>query len=220
MYVAKSTKGIKRLKLSERKSIKINTDTMSAITGMLLSDGHISQRSKTANARFILSQSAKLTKREYFELVFTLMKPFFTINYKPYIKEWVDIKTNIKYSSISLTTMQLPCFVSLRSLWYVNGIKIIPENISELLTPIALAHWIMGDGSRQNDGLHLSVYAFTNSDVNLLIKVLTDKYGLYCTIHQTKNGPRIYIDKNSTNLLRPIVLPYIVPSLKYKIDNS
>jgi hypothetical protein len=68
----------------------------------------------------------------------------------------------------------------------------------------------MGDGSRQNDGLHLSVYAFSINDVNLLIKVLTDKYHVHCTIHQTKNGPRIYINKLSMNLLRPIISPYIV----------
>jgi len=219
LFAAKSTKGIKRLTLNERKAINIDTDTMSAITGMLLSDGHIAQRSKSSNARFIFSQSANLIKREYFELVLTLMKPFCTANYKPYIKNWIDSKTNINYSSISLTTMQLPCFVSLRTLWYINGIKKVPLNIQELLTPIALAHWIMGDGSRQNNGLHLSVYAFSIDNVNILIKALTEKYNVKCTIHQTKNGPRIYIDKTSMNLLRPIISPYIVASLKYKIDN-
>jgi hypothetical protein len=78
-------------------------------------------------------------------------------------------------------------------------------------------------GSQKNNGLHLSVYAFSISDVNLLIKALTDKYHFHCTIHQTKNGttlPRIYINKSSMNILRPIISPYIVVSLKYKIDNN
>jgi hypothetical protein len=86
LFAAKSTKGIKRLTVNERKAIKIDTDIMSAITGMLLSDGHIAQRSENSNARFIFSQSANLVKREYFELVLTLMTPFCTANYKPYIK--------------------------------------------------------------------------------------------------------------------------------------
>jgi len=43
---------------------KIDTDTMNAITGMLLSDEHVAQRSKNSNARFIFSQSANLVKRE------------------------------------------------------------------------------------------------------------------------------------------------------------
>jgi hypothetical protein len=59
--------------------------------------------------------------------------------------------------------MQLPCFNDLRALWYENGVKILPSNIQKLFTPIALAHWIMADGSKQNEGLHLSVYAYTSS---------------------------------------------------------
>jgi hypothetical protein len=51
------------------------------------------------------------------------------------------------------------------------------------LTPVGLAHWIMGDGSRQNKGLHLSVYSFTIDEVNLLIKVLNIKFGVKCSIH-------------------------------------
>jgi len=33
----------------------------------------------------------------------------------------------------------------------------------------------MGDGSKQNEGIHLSVYAFTPSDVELLITALSAK---------------------------------------------
>jgi hypothetical protein len=49
---------------------------MSAITGMMLSDGHIALRALSINARFIFVQSAKSTKQEYFNLVLNLMKPF------------------------------------------------------------------------------------------------------------------------------------------------
>jgi len=53
----------------------------------------------------------------------------------------------------------------------------------ELLIPTGLAYWIMGDGSMHNKGLHLSVYAFSSEELNLLIKVLEHKFGLYCSIH-------------------------------------
>jgi hypothetical protein len=39
--------------------------------------------------------------------------------------------------------------------FYLNGVKIIPENIYDLLTPEALAHLIMGDGSAKSHGLIL-----------------------------------------------------------------
>jgi hypothetical protein len=68
---------------------------------------------------------------------------------------------------------------------------------------LSLAHWIMGDGSKQNEGLHLSVYAFSQSNVEILTDALKNRYGLHCTIHATESGPRIYINKNSVNILRP-----------------
>ena len=97
----------------EREAISINDDTMNCITGIMLSDGHIQQRSVTGNGRFIFTQSGKPEKREYFDLVLEVMKPFCSANYVPYAKEWLDTRSNTINSSISLTTMQLPCFTSL-----------------------------------------------------------------------------------------------------------
>lgn len=91
----------------------------------------------------------------------------------------------------------------------------------EILTPVGLAHWIMSDGSKQNLGLHLSVYAFTKEDVNLLIKVLELKFGLKCSIHNLSSigdKPRIYIWKDSMPLLKDTVSRYIIPEMKYKIN--
>jgi hypothetical protein len=50
----------------------------------------------------------------------------------------------------------------LYNLFYVNGVKIIPNTlIYELLTPVALAHWIMGDGKARPSGLILCTHSFT-----------------------------------------------------------
>jgi LAGLIDADG DNA endonuclease family len=54
----------------------------------------------------------------------------------------------------------------------IKKIKRVPLNIQNLLISLALAHCIMGDGFRQNKGIHLSVYAFTPEEVELLISVL------------------------------------------------
>jgi hypothetical protein len=51
----------------------------------------------------------------------------------------------------------------------------------------------MGDGSRQNKGIHLSVYAFTPEDVELLINVLETKFDFKCSIHKLGKMPRIYV---------------------------
>ena len=86
-----------------------------------------------------------------------------------------------------------------------------------MLTPLALAHLIMGDGSKQNEGIQLSVYAFTPSDVELLITALNERYNIKCSIHATEKGPRINVNKKNIEILKPLVSTQIVPSMKYKI---
>jgi len=53
---------------------------MSAITGMMLSDGHIGQRSITGNHRCMFVKSGKLDKRDYFNFVLTLLITFCSAN--------------------------------------------------------------------------------------------------------------------------------------------
>lgn len=84
----------------------------------------------------------------------------------------VDKNTSKTYSATSFTTMQLPCFNEYRELFYDINKKKVPENIREILTPRGLAFWIMDDGSKQGKGLHISVYGFSNSDVDKLMFTL------------------------------------------------
>jgi hypothetical protein len=48
------------------------------------------------------------------------------------------MKTN--FYGVQFFTRVLPCFTELHNLFYVNKVKIIPNNFYELLTPVALAH--------------------------------------------------------------------------------
>jgi hypothetical protein len=75
----------------------------------------------------------------------------------------------------------------------------------------------MGYGSKQNEGIHLSVYVFSTSEVELLITALNERYNLKCSIHLSDRGPRIYVNKRNMEILRPLVSTHILPSMKYKI---
>lgn len=156
-----------------------------------------------------------------------MLAPYCTPGLIPYIKEWTDKRTLAIYSSTSFATMQLPAFNIYHSLFYktvldpetskISYIKIVPTNIQDLLSPEGLAYWIMGDGSRQNDGMHLSIYAFTNAECTLLLNALTNKWSLNCTIHSTKSGPRIYVDGKSMNIVRELTKDHMDPLMYYKI---
>jgi hypothetical protein len=119
-------------------------------------------------------------------------------NFEAKSKSFLDKKTNKTYSSISFATLTLPCFTYYRKLFYnSNNKKIVPLNINQLLTPIGLSYWIMDDGSLQNKGLHLSVYAFSYENVLLLKSTLENLFLpealIKCTIHTHKKGYRLYI---------------------------
>ena len=111
------------------------------------------------------------------------------------------------------------CFTELHSLFYPAGVKVIPSNIYELLTPVALAHHIMGDGYRWHHGIVLCTDSYSISDIVRLINVLIIKYRLECTLrYHRPTHPRIYIKDSSMPILRDLVRPYMEKSMFYKID--
>ena len=109
-----------------------------------MSDGWLAFSSKAnKNARLGLSQSG--AHSQYVWFVFNILSHYYSSG--PYLITSV-ISGNRNYG-LQFFTRSMPCMTELHSLFYPNGVKIVPHNIYELLTPIALAHMIMGDGSKQ-----------------------------------------------------------------------
>lgn len=213
----RSTKGIKRLSSSERKLITIPNDIKDVLVGILLGDAHIVKRSSTGNSRLVYAQTS-ITHKGYFDYVYSIFSYFCVKDYLPQSRIIRDKRTNKTYSAISFTTMQLSCFNEYKEKFYLSNVKIVPHNIYELLTPKGLAFWIMDDGSKQGSGLHLSVYAFSNKDVDKLMFTLQDKFNLRCSIHYNRNNkPRIYIFKESMDRLISLVKPYFINEMLYKL---
>lgn len=51
-----------------------------------------------------------------------------------------DPRTGKIYSQLQFKTLVFPCLNAYHELFYLNGKKIIPKNIGDLLTPRALAY--------------------------------------------------------------------------------
>ncbi|RUS34417.1 homing endonuclease [Jimgerdemannia flammicorona] len=90
--------------------------------------------------------------------------------------------------TLEFFTRSLPCFTELYTLFYPNGVKTVPLEIFDLLTPVALAHWICCDGSVQRHGLILCTDSFTIQEVVLLMNVLMVRYSLDCTLREPRQG--------------------------------
>ena len=104
-------------------------------------------------------------------------------------------------------------------MFYKNKNKVVPLNIYEFLTPLALAVWIMDDGGFTNYGIRIASNSFTLLEVELLNEVIKSKFHLETTIQKIgiQNQYSIYIHKKSINHLKTIVGPFIVPSMLYKL---
>ena len=138
LYAARSTKGIKRLSSIERALITIPDDIKDILVGILLGDAHIVKRSPLSNSRLVYAQTIPI-HREYFNHVYNFFIPFCVKDYIPQSRIVKDNRTKKVYSAIFFTTMQLPCFNVFKEMFYILNVKIVPNNIYELLTPKGLA---------------------------------------------------------------------------------
>jgi hypothetical protein len=93
------------------------------------------------------------------------------------------VRAGTRFFGLELFTRSLSYFSKLNYLFYPNGIKVIPYNLYKLLTPLALAHMIMVDGSAKSYDLILCTNSYSIQDIILLMNVLLIHYRLECSIH-------------------------------------
>ena len=208
-----STVGTGRFTKQVSEMIKLPPHQYSVIVGLILSDGLLRFASaKHKNARFEFKQS--LAHSGYVWFVFNLLSHY--CNSSPILTSGVT-KGN-RFYGLQFSTRALPCFNELYSLFYPNGVKLIPEDIYNILTPVALAHIIMGDGSTERHGLIICTDSYSVQDIVRLMNVLVIRYRLKCTLrYHTPTQPRIYISERSMPLLRTIVTPHMCSTMLYKL---
>lgn len=132
-----------------------------------------------------------------------------------------SLRNNKTLYHMAFFTRSLPIFEEYLLLFYKNNKKIVPLDIYNLLTPLALAHWIMGDGQKRTVGLVLCTDSYTIQETVLFISVLILRYNFICTLREVKkNQYRIYISEKSMNSLRNIVSPYMIDSMLYKLNKN
>lgn len=126
------------------------------------------------------------------------------------------------YYSVQTSTRSYPCFTQLYNTFYPNGIKVVPNDIFDLLTPISLAYWAMDDGSisKEKYGFLLHTQGFTLQEVILLINVLKIKFDLDCTAQKSRDKYLLYIKSQSIKKFIKLVKPYFQNSaiLSQKLD--
>ena len=172
--------------------------------------------SHNSNTRIVFRQGS--TNAEYFLHLYTLFQTF--VATPPRISTLTDKITGKTRYNLSFTTLALPCFNYLYENFYVKGKKIVPSNIDSYLTSIGLAYWLIDDGGFTGSGLKLYTNAFSEDELNLLIKALEKNFSIKASIHKSSidNQKTLYISKSQLPLVIALVKDYMHPSMMYKLN--
>jgi hypothetical protein len=176
----------------------------------------IRKRKASVNARLQFEQS--ILHEDYLLHLYDLFKTYCSSLPKTTNRPPHKVTRKI-YTRVTFNTFSLPCFNELYDLFYPNGQKVVPLNIGELLTPLSLVYWLCDDGSfnKKDRALVLSTQSFTIAEVELLVQVLTDKFGLKSTINANNGGFTIRISAKSTPVLQSLLKDLMPSMMLYKI---
>jgi hypothetical protein len=186
------------------------------MVGCLLGDAHASKYGKNLGNTRIEFKQGVIHAPYLFFIYFQLLFWGFVTAFTPVPKSTSDGKGGT-HQSLRFRTMRLPVFNWFRDLFYPNGIKIVPAIIGLLLTPRALAYWIMDDAGYHASGMLLHTNSFTKADVMLLISVLESNFSIKATLRAAGEKWIIYVPAAYMSTVRSTVLPYIHSSMLYKI---
>lgn len=98
-------------------------------------------------------------------------------------------------------------FLWFYQIFYKDKIKVLPEfnYLIQLLTPLALAIWIMDDGTFKSPGIRIAINNFTKKEGEILIQVLQEKYNIKSSLHKNSDQYQLYIKKESMKILIDLV---------------
>ena len=188
-----------------------------SLIGIILGDGFVDRAKSKYNTRIRLEQSYP-EKSEYLKSLYELFEPLVAM--EPTLLTRENKKTGVVTKSLYFRTLAMPCLNYYHELFYKDGVKIVPQNLTELLTARGLAYWIMDDGGKSiyNQTI-LHTRSFSKQEVEYLQFVLNQNFGLKTRLEEKKQDQWvIYIPVRQTQKkLKDIVGPYMHKSMLYKI---
>lgn len=189
------------------------------LVGTILGDGNLRFASRNRQANFIVDHGIK--QKTYVFWKHEIMKNFVLTEPKELSRIYHKDKS-IKLKSFRFSTISHPDFTSLYNLFYKNGVKIIPDNIKDILkSPFSFAIWFMDDGNKNHQAVFLNTQQFSKDEQRILRDCLYKNFGLETTLnkhwfYKGKQFYRIRISADSTKKLYSLIKDFLLPSMRYK----
>jgi hypothetical protein len=202
------------------------------ITGNMLGDGSVAYStgrngSQATNARYSMTMKAD-AKPYMLSLLDQVYGPYCGSGLIAYPNINLPQHVGKEVTQYYFATLSSELFSAIHSMWYrldaASGryIKIVPSMIIDMLSPLALAHWIMEDGYFEYGKAQtvlLCTESFTKAECELLILALA-KLDIIATLkvrNKAKGSFRVRISKTSMHHVRNLVQPYMHPMFTYKL---
>jgi LAGLIDADG DNA endonuclease family protein len=112
-------------------------------------------------------------------------------------------------------TRSLPELTPYYREFYHGGRKSI--STVPVLTPLALAVWLMDDGCASRTSVYLNTQQFDLYSQHRLIEALRRQFGIHATLNRDKSYFRIRVSVQGTRILSVLVRPLMLPELRYKL---
>lgn len=198
--------------VGSRGFVKLTQRQQDILLGKILGDGFLEQNGK--HVRLKVDHGAQ--QKDY---VLWLYEELKSLALKPYQISVQDKRNSHVYRHWRFATYSLPVLDNWKNTFYVNGKKVIPTSIINLLTPLSLAVWYMDDGFRRSDckGLYLCTSAYTIREQYFLQSSLSKRFNIQTTLHFARSNVRIYIPSSQADKFCSIVRPFILPTFNYKL---
>lgn len=213
-------------------------EVISVLIGNLLGNGFAEKRSNATRFHFCMESK----NAEYiFGLHSFLKGKGYCSTDKPKAKKRIARKNNVYFSIrfrtfsfsglnyiydsfyveqnlIAQTDKDLAKLCLAKSFKSFKSLKVVPKNISTLLTEKAFAIWFMAEGEKSDAGLKISIKQFSSSDRLLLQRAILKRFNLDCNIQKHKDKSVLYFEKKNKEKLSKIIKPHMYKCMYYKLD--
>ncbi len=199
----------------------LNPIQKSLLIGSMLGDGTMRMGKNATNANFKVDHGLK--QKEYVFWKYEILKNFVPTPPK------LSYRTNlngVRYEkSWWFRTVRHPLLTDIYYWFYKTksyrcGTKIVPLDLCDFLDPLAMAVWIMDDGSYSRKRLDISTYSFTLQEVKFLCLIIKKKFKINMLYHMDRDkGYRMYANMLETKKLVDLIKPYIIQTMMYKTGN-
>ena len=187
------------------------------IIGSLLGDARLECRSiglrYPVTARLRVHHGEK--QEEYVFWKYETLKDF--VLKAPRESSWNNPKRGLHEVSWYFHTKSIREFGALHRWFYRNSVKILPEDIFDVLTPQMIAVWFMDDGSNNGENFTINTHGFSSEEQARIANFFKNRYGITATVVKDRTKFKLAIGRNDYAKFADIVRPFIIPSMIYKI---